>query len=386
MKIKSIQSFIISDTMEETFYFSQWEYSKREICIVKITSDTGQVGWREGYGPAAIVKAGIDFLTPFVLDQNPMETETVWSIMYRRTADFARRGILVSSISAIDVALWDLKGKILDAPVHQLLGGKKRDFITAYATGMYFTDSEDLTMKMSKEAEQYVEWGYQAMKMKVGLGVRQDIEHVRAVRNAIGPNIKLMIDANHAYNFREAFELARALEPYSISWFEEPLSPEYYAQSAELRQRTSIPIASGECEDLRFGFHTLLSSKAVDIAQPDICGCGGLTEAKRIAVLASVHGVEVIPHTWGSGIAIAVACHFVANLDILPGRLNTPDCYLEHDRTENSLREELVCTEMVVKNGRIEVSDAPGLGFEMKEDMLEKFKIDSQPISHSVVQ
>ena len=125
MKIISIESFILSDKLKESFYFSQWEYSERRICIVKITSDTGHVGWGEGYGPAGIVSAGIEHLTPFVLGKNPLETETIWSTMYRRTLDFARKGILVSALSAIDVALWDLKGKILEQPVHLMLGGKK---------------------------------------------------------------------------------------------------------------------------------------------------------------------------------------------------------------------------------------------------------------------
>lgn len=374
IKVTSIESFILSDKLEESFYFSQWEYAERRICIVKVTSSTGHVGWGEGYGPAGIVRAGIEHLTPYVLDQNPLETETIWSTLYRRTLDFARRGILVSAISAIDVALWDLKGKILEQPVHLLLGGKKRDTIIPYATGMYFTKG-NLCETLAKEAKQYVDLGFKAMKMKVGLDIAQDIEHVKLVREAIGPKIKLMIDANHAYNLREAIQLAKAVEPYDISWFEEPISPEYYEQYAALRSKTTIPIAGGECEYLRFGFQTLLQSKSVDIVQPDICAAGGLTEAKRIAVLASVYGVEIVPHTWGTGIAIAAATHFIANLDIMPGRLKTPNCYIELDRTENGLRDELTTSDMPVKNGEIRVSDAPGLGFELHEEVLQKYEL-----------
>ena len=310
MKIVSIESFILTDKLKESFYFSQWEYSERRICVVKVTSDTGHVGWGEGYGPAGLVKAGIEHLTPFVVGQNPLETETIWSTMYRRTLDFARRGILVSAMSAIDVALWDLKGKILEQPVHLLLGGKKRDTITPYATGMYFTNGGKLSDTLSKEARLYAKYGYKAMKMKVGLCIDEDIENVRKVREAIGPDINLMIDANHAYNLREAVYLANAVEQYNIYWFEEPISPEYYEQYAELRTKTSIPIAGGECEYLRFGFQTLLKSNSVDIVQPDICASGGLTEAKRIASLASVYGVEVVPHTWGTGIAISSSTSF----------------------------------------------------------------------------
>ncbi len=377
MKIKSIESYILADKLKESFFFSQWGYSERRICLVKITSDSGHVGWGEGYGPAGVIRAGIEFLQPFVIGQNPLETETIWSIMYGRTLDFARRGILVSAMSAIDVALWDLKGKILQQPIHLLLGGKKRDRITPYATGMYFSANinEDQGALLAQEAKQYVGLGYKAMKMKVGLGIDKDIENVKMVREAIGPEIKLMIDANHAYNLREAVQLARAVEPYSIYWFEEPLSPEYYSQYAELRTKTSIPIAGGECEYLRYGFQTLLQSNSVDIVQPDICACGGLSEAKKIAVLASVYGTEVVPHTWGTGIAISAALHFVSNLDAIPGRLKAPAFYIEYDRTENGLRDELTTSEMMVKDGIIKISDAPGLGIEVNEEALHKYAL-----------
>jgi D-galactarolactone cycloisomerase len=375
MKIVSIESFVLSDTLEQSFYFSQWEYKERRICLVKVTSDTGHVGWGEGYGPAGIIKAGIEHLTPFIMGQNPLETETIWSIMYRRTLDYARSGVLVSAISALDVALWDLKGKILDLPVYMLLGGKKRDKIIPYATGMYFVKSNNLNSVLTTEAKHYVSLGFKAMKMKVGLGIETDVEFVKNIRSAIGPDIKLMIDANHAYSLREAVILAREVEKYNISWFEEPVSPEYYGQYAELRAKTTIPIAGGECEYLRFGFQRLLASNSVDIIQPDICSTGGITEAKRIATLASVVGVEIVPHTWGTGIAIAAATHFMFNLDVLPGRMNAADCYLEYDRTENRLREEITKTNLSFNNGELTVSDLPGLGVEMDEEALHKYAL-----------
>jgi len=375
MKIKSIESFILSDTLKKSFYFSQWEYSERRICIVKITTVSGHVGWGEGYGPADVIKSGIELMSSYLINENPLQIETLWNIMYRRTLDFARRGVLVSAMSAIDVALWDLKGKILNLPVHVLLGGKKRDFIEAYATGMYFTNSEKLSDVLPKEAKRYCEMGFTAMKMKVGLGIQEDIENIKMVREAIGPKVNLMIDANHAYNLREAIQLAKKAEPYNIYWFEEPISPEYYDQYSELRTKTSIPIAAGECEYLRFGFHKLLDSKSVDIIQPDICGTGGLTEAKRIAVLSSVYGIEVIPHTWGTGIAISAATHFISNLDDVPGRLKPPCCYIELDQTENALRDELTISDIEVKNGKIKVSDKPGLGFEINEQALKKYRL-----------
>ncbi len=381
MKIKSIESFILSDTLRHSFYFSQWEVAERRICVVKVTSDTGHVGWGEGYGPADVIKAGINHLAPFIIGMNPLQTETIWSKMYHRTLDFARRGIFISVISAIDIALWDLKGKILEQPVHLMLGGKKRDIVVPYATGMYFRSSDNLGAELSAEAGEYVDAGFRAMKMKVGLGIDEDIDLVKKVRQAIGSNIDLMIDANHAYNLREATHLARAVEPHNVYWFEEPISPEYYDQYAELRTRTSIPIAAGECEHLRFGFQTMMQSKSVDIVQPDICAAGGLTEAKRIGVLASVYGLEVVPHTWGTGIAISAAIHFVSNLDHIPGRLKNPNCFIEYDRTENRLRDQLTSSEMVFEHGEIRVADAPGLGITLHEEILHDYVSDFIPVT-----
>ena len=374
MKIVSVKSFVLSDKLEENFYFSQWEYAERRICIVRVESDSGHVGWGEGYGPASLVEAGVKHLAPFITGMNPLETETIWTHMYRRTLDFARRGILVSAMSAIDVALWDLKGKILDKPVHLLLGGKQREVITPYATGLYFTRTERPGDRLAEEAKMYVKQGYRALKMKVGLTLAEDIENVQKVREAIGPDPMLMIDSNHAYNLREALELARAVERFDIGWFEEPLSPEFYHQYAELRSKTSIPVAGGECEYLRYGFQTLLSAGCVDIVQPDICACGGLTEAKRIATLATVYGVELVPHTWGTGIAISAALHLVANLETVPGRLYPDRNFVEYDRTENALRDELVTTEMVAKEGEIRISDKPGLGFTLNLEVLENYQ------------
>lgn len=376
MKIVSIESFVLTDKLKESFFFSQWEYSERKICIVKVVSDTGHVGWGEGYGPATIIQAGIEHLTKYVIGQNPLETETIWATMYRRSLDFARSGVLVSAISAIDVALWDLKGKILELPVHTLLGGKKRERITPYATGMYFTQSDDLANKLAAEAKTYADEGFKAMKIKVGLTIGEDIENVKKVREAIGPNVKLMVDANHAYNFKEAVYLARAIEKYDIGWFEEPVSPEYYDQYAELRSNTIIPIAGGECEYLRFGFQRLINAKAVDIIQPDICATGGLTEAKRIGVLATTNGIEVVPHGWGTGIALAASTHFIANLDVMPGRLKPAACLMEYDRTENGLRDKLTSPGLALKDGEIEISNKPGLGIEVNEDVIKEYSIE----------
>ena len=245
MTIAQVETFVVRQKLEAPFYFSQWEYDERKVCLVKITTADGAYGWGEGYGPAEVVQAGINYLTPQVVGRDPLHEATIWQDMYRRSLDYGRRGVLLASLSAIDIALWDLKGKLLGQPVSVLLGGRRRDKVRVYATGLYFTHTDDLPRALADEARQYVAQGFAAIKMKVGLGIREDIANVEAVRAAIGPATGLMVDSNHAYSRKEALALAQAIEPLDIGWFEEPLSPEDYEGYAELRDRTSIPIAGG---------------------------------------------------------------------------------------------------------------------------------------------
>ena len=278
-------------------------------------------------------------------------------------------------MSAIDIAMWDLKGNILGLPVSTLLGGAHRSKVKPYATGLYFTDPKNPGKDFEKEIRNYISMGFKAIKMKVGLGIKEDYENVKHVRNLIGDDIELMVDSNHAYSLREAVILAKKIEPFNISWFEEPLSPEFYKQYSELRSKTSIPISGGECEYLRYGFHQMLRNNSVDIIQPDICACGGLTEAKRISSLSTTYGVDLVPHTWGSAIGLHTAMHFISNLENMPGRMKEPDYLMEFDQTENSLREKLTNNKIELVNGYIEVPTTPGLGIDVNEDVLDEFTI-----------
>ncbi len=371
--ITAIECHVVEHRLAQPFGFSQWNFERRSACIVKIVAADGSYGWGEGYGPAGVVKAGVEMLRPLLLGGNPLAIGALWQVLYLRTLDYARSGVLMAAVSALDVALWDLKGKLLGQPVHVLLGGKRRDTVPVYATGMYFTAGGTLASKLAIEAERYAAEGFRAMKMKVGRSPEEDAINVRAVRAAIGPDIDLMVDANHAYNRAEARRLCREIEPMRIAWFEEPLSPEDYAGYVALRQQTSIPIAGGECEYLVHGFQRLFENRSVDIAQPDICAAGGLTEAIRIAALARAHHVDLTPHCWGTGIAFAAALHFSATLDPVPGRQFTCPAFLEMDRTENPLRDRLTVPLFKVEQGAVVVPDAPGLGIEVDSAWLEEF-------------
>ncbi|GGZ83577.1 mandelate racemase/muconate lactonizing enzyme family protein [Algibacter mikhailovii] len=373
MTIEKIETFILKDKLSQSFFFSQWEYSERCICVVKVTASNGQYGWGEGYGPATVLEAGIKLIAPFVIGEDPLMNEVIWNKMYRKTLDFARRGVLMASVSAIDIAIWDLKGKLLGLPVSTLLGGAHRDKIQPYATGFYFMDHKNPARDFVKEAELYLSQGFKAMKMKVGLGIEADVKNVKMLRETIGPDIKLMVDSNHAYTLREATELSRRIEQYNIGWFEEPISPEFYEQYSELKTKTSIPISGGECEYTRFGFNQLIKNKSVDIIQPDICASGGLTEAKRIGALASANGIDIIPHTWGTAIGLHVGLHFISNIESVPGRMYQPEFLIEYDQTENALRDKLTFPSLTMEDGMLEVPKRPGLGIDIDEDVLRKY-------------
>jgi D-galactarolactone cycloisomerase len=371
--IARVEAFVVSQKLRRSFHFSQWGYDRRTVCLVRVTTDDGRHGWGEGYGPADVVRAGVEFFAPHVIGGDPLLTGALWQRLHARGLDFARRGVLLAALSAIDVALWDLKGKVMGVPVHVLLGGKRREAVRVYATGLYFDDEPNLTTHLAAEAAGYVEAGFRAVKMKVGLGVAADATNVRAVRAAIGTDVKLMIDSNHAFSLREALDLVRRVEEYDITWFEEPLSPDDYAGYRELRERSPIPIAAGECEYGMAGFHQLFTARAVDIAQPDICACGGFTEMQRIAALARAHFVDVTPHCWGTGIGFAAGLHFLSTVDVLPGRLRLPEPFLEMDRTENALRDELTRPRSLAQGGTVTVPDLPGLGIDVDAERLREF-------------
>ena len=362
-RISRIEPFVVTQRLQKPFSYSQGEYDRRTVCLVRVTSDEGAYGWGEGYGPAAVVRAGIEFLTPLLLERDPLATGALWQAMSGRVLDFARRGILQASISALDIALWDLKGKLLHTPVHVLLGGRRRDRVQVYATGMYFDREPAMRERLAREAADYVRQGFQA----------EDAGNVEAVRRAIGGKIRLMVDSNHAYLRHEALAIAQRIEPLDISWFEEPVSPDDYTGYRELRRQTRIPIAGGECEYGVYGFQQLSAAEAVDIAQPDICACGGLTEVQRIAALARAHFVELTPHCWGTGIAFATGLHFLSTVDVLPGRLRAREPFLEMDRSENPLRDQLTVPRFLPDEGSVAVPDAPGLGVDVDPSRLEEY-------------
>lgn len=377
MKIKSIRTHHVQCQLDNPFGFSQWFYNQRNVLIVEVISENGITGWGECYGPAAVIEAAIEkFYAPKILGMDIMSTEAIWHHMWRSSLDFSRSGIMMAGMSGIDMALWDAKGKALNQSVSQLMGGVSRDKIPCYATGMYYQDlPEDILLNtLVDEAVSYAKQGFKAMKIKVGKNLEFDEKLIIAMRKAL-PTTILAADSNHAYDLPEAIKIAGILDEHDYAWFEEPVSPEHPELFAKLHEKTNIAIATGECEQTRYGFQRLISAGGVQLIQADIAYCGGISEALKIRALASANGLNMIPHVWGTQLNLAAATHFLATSYSEPGRAEEKKLFLEYDRSENPLRDELFNVNVQIVDGRAIVPTGPGLGVEIDTMKLKDFVV-----------
>jgi D-galactarolactone cycloisomerase len=376
MIITNVRTHILQAKLSQPFAYSRAWYDTRTAVVVEIETDQGLIGWGECYGPASITAAVVNSVAPWLIGEDPLRSDFLWQTIYARLRDHGQKGVVIQGLSGIDIALWDIKGKHFGAPAHRLMGGPLRTEVQAYATGLYRRKSGDPLKYLAEEAAGYVADGFKAVKLKVGFGVEEDAAVTRAVRQAIGAGVALMVDANHAYDAVAAIRLGRMIEPHDIGWFEEPVPPEDVAGYSAVKAALSIPIAGGECEFTRFGFRDLLVSRAVDIIQPDTCAAGGLSECKKIADMAEAFGVRYNPHVWGTGIAIAASLQLLAVLPShTPTSLGPLEPLLEFDRTEHPIRQSLLAQPIEHANGIVRVPDSPGLGIEIDRKALARFAV-----------
>jgi D-galactarolactone cycloisomerase len=374
MKITAVRTHILEAALSQPFAYSRAWYDTRTAMVVEIETDTGLIGWGECYGPARMTAAVVQSVAPWLVGEDPLRTDYLWQMIYARLRDHGQKGVVIEGLSGIDIALWDIKGKHFGVPVHQLMGGPLRTEVQAYATGLYRRKSGDPLKYLAKEAAGYVADGFKAVKLKVGFGVEEDAAVTHAVRDAIGSDVALMVDANHAYDATAAIRLGRMIERHEIGWFEEPVPPEDVAGYKAVKSALRIPIAGGECEFTRFGFRDLLVSHAIDIIQPDTCAAGGLSECKKIADMAEAFGIRYNPHVWGTGIAIAASLQLLAVLPThTPNSLSPLEPFLEFDRTEHPIRQSLLVQPIEHVGGIVRIPDGPGLGIEVNRDMLKRF-------------
>jgi D-galactarolactone cycloisomerase len=374
MKITAVRAYVLEAPLSQPFSYSRAWYATRSSMIVEIETDQGLVGWGESYGPARINAAIVRAMASFLVGQDALRSEWIWQEIYARYRDHGQKGSIIQALSGIDIALWDLKGKFFGQPIHRLMGGPLRTQVNAYATGLYGREQGSPEQYLAEEAADYAAQGFRAVKLKVGYGVEKDVRATQAVRQAIGPDVGLMIDANHAYDAVAAIRLGRRVEHLDIGWFEEPVPPEDVRGHQEVRAALTIPVASGECEFTRYGFRELITTRAVDYVQPDTCSAGGLSECKKIADMACAYGVRYAPHVWGSGVAIAAALQLLAVLpSFTPPSLDPVEPMLEFDQTEHPVRAALLKNPIRHHDGAVAIPTDPGLGIEIDRDALKTF-------------
>jgi D-galactarolactone cycloisomerase len=381
MKIVDVKTHAVQATLEQPFAFSQGWVRKRSATLVEILTDDGLTGWGEAFNqglePPQISAATIEHaLKPLLIGSSPLDTEVLWHKMYHATRDYGRKGSVMAAISAVDIALWDLAGKVHSVPVYQLLGGAFRRRVQAYATGFYRTSGQGEAQRLADEALAHRESGLTAMKIKLGFGIDDDIAVMRAVREALGDSpTTLIVDTNHAYGVADAIRLGHALEPFDLAWYEEPVAPEDYAGYREVRSKLKIPIAGGENEHSLFGFRELLSQRCVDIVQPDIGSAGGFTACRHIIALAHAHGIQVIPHVWGSALMQAAALQLIAAIPVTHHSLFAAQPLFEYDRSTHPLRTALVSEPPQQVGGWIEIPTKPGLGVEIDRKTIDRYRL-----------
>ena len=380
IKIIDVTVHVIKSKLDKPFAFSQGWVNERSATLIEIKTNEGIVGWGEafcqGLEPPEISAAVIEnALKPILLEQCPLNIEVLWHKMYSTTRDYGRKGSVISAISAVDIALWDIAGKYYNEPIHQLLGGAFRNKIKPYATGFYRLKGKGEANRLAEEALSHYENGFDHMKVKLGFGIEDDLKCMESIYSVLkNKNVTLMIDTNHAYGRSEALLLGKQLEDYRLRWYEEPVVPEDINGYSELKSKLNIPIAGGENEHTLFGFKSLFESNAVDIAQPDIGSCGGITGAKQIINLAHSFGVEVNPHVWGSAIAQAASIQVIASIPVTHFSIFPREPILEYDQSSHPFRRELLTSPIELVNGMINVPKGKGLGIDINLNTVKKYK------------
>lgn len=375
MKIVSVHTHVLDHELDTAFESASMHFKRRQHCLVEVVCDDGTVGWGECLGPAQPNAAVVRAYAAGLLDQDPLETEKLWLALYNRLRDQGQRGLTVTALSGIDIALWDIKGKHFGVSISTLLGGRFRDSVKAYATGSFRREGVDRVGDIAREVAGYRDEGFHAVKIKIGFDVEEDLRVIEAVREAIGPDRRLMIDGNHGYDYLEAVEVGRRAARFGVDWFEEPVLPEQVSTYRAVRADQPLPVAGGETWHGRYAMQEPLSTRAVDVLQPDICGVGGFTEIRRVADMATMHGVRLVPHVWGTAVCIAASLQFMAALLPNPPRRAPIEPILEFDRTDNPFRQAVVRSPIEHEDGVVRIPDGPGLGIEINRDALRQFAL-----------
>lgn len=388
MKITKIISHVLSCDMPEELGYSQQYYTKRTAHIVEVQTDEGVTGWGECFGPGAIAIANKTIvekvIQPMVLGDDPIDRDVIWHKVYNLLRDHGQKGMALQSLSGVDIALWDIAGKVANLPIHKLIGGAHRTRVDVYGYGMMLKRESvaDHVARFRDEAAAIKDAGFAAAKMKIGLGPKKDVALAQAVRDGVGPDFRFMADANHCYTTSDAFYVGRALDELDAYWFEEPVAPEDHDGYRELRAGLSTNISGGEAEFNRWGWRAILENRGLDIAQPEVCALGGISEYLRVLALCHAHFTPVVNHVWGSAVAVATNLQLLAAMPPMPGGLHPWEPLLEFDTTENRFRDDMLSVPLNIQGqvkasgGSVAIPIGPGIGVEPDRDFLTRFALD----------
>jgi D-arabinonate dehydratase len=392
MRIRDVRTIPVEYRLPQPVFDANYIMATKPALLVEVETDGGLIGLGEAAhfgGPLESTKTVIEGeLCAHIVGEDPREIERLWVQMHQRAYKHARGGLLLAAMSGIDIALWDIRGKMAGLPLWRLLGGYRRR-VPAYATGGFYAEGKGIR-ELCDEMTAYCRHGFRAVKMKVGrnsqiegsplramahrevceVSLAEDLARVRAVRETIGPEIRLMVDVNGAWDVPTAVKMGRAMEPWDIYWYEEPVSPDDLAGSAQVGEKVAIPVAGYEtCTYGKVGFRDYIAARAIHFVQPDVCWAGGLTESLKIAHMAQAWNLPLAPHIHGSAVAVAAAVHL---LGAVANGSMAEMVFPAHPLMADLVKEPLV----VDHTGHLELSDRPGLGLELDPQVLARYRVD----------
>ena len=361
---------------EKAYGMARGLTSRRGGGIVHLETEDGVVGIGEAWGPARVAAAYLEIVKPYFVGTSVFAQRGVQQMVYAKHYHFGTQNMLVALFSGIDIAAHDAMGKLLKVPVCDLIGGRQRSHVPVYASGGYFTRDADQQAALARQLEPHAGKGFPAFKIKIGRNPADDEARVRLARRVIGEDAVLTVDSNGNYTADQVVESIRRIAGYGIGWYEEPLAPQDWKGYAELRQRSPIPIATGEALYETFDFRRLVDGRLADVVQPDLALCGGLSVARFVGELCAAEHLRLSPHVWGTAVGPAAAVHWVASLPSYPHGAHVPfPTLVEYDIGENKLRDGLFSTPMLAKAGMIAVPEGPGLGVELDPGVVARYTV-----------
>ena len=388
MRITAVETIALSYPMPYALTYARGRYQARDALLVKVlTDEDGIYGWGESAmwgGPHSVTATVIaEEIAPLVIGEDPRRPEYLWEKVYQSTYYHGRKGLVIAALSGVDIALWDIMGKVAGQPLWRLFGGFGRP-LSAYASAGYYRDDYG-TSELAADVTRAREAGYRGYKMKIGnipqvvhggvlgdvpgrLSFADDIARAAVAREALGPDLNLMVDANTSLSAGMAMRYAEAMLPFNIRWFEEPTEPENIEGCAALARHTRIPVAGFETETGKFQFARLIDAGAIQVVQFDVVQVGGFTEAGKIAAYAQMHHLPVTAKNYSTAVSTA------ATLQLLYALPNGD--YFECDQDPNGLRDELTASPLYrMDEGLVTPHDGPGLGIVVDEQALQRWRV-----------